>query len=424
MLSGETEEKTATTGRGRSQGRGRRRGKRPAIEDDEEEEERQEWGRGLGAEQGPRQGAGQGQGQGLRLSSGEELFGEEEVKEGDASASDNVEDVFTQAKTQLEEELARVAGHSRFNPHPDEREVRSLRTGYAKLLGEARSQKSELVRPDSSRLVEMMNDANELLGMVHTTVDATLDSRFIAQAADLGAEKISKLAAGTLDFGVSDFCTLVRSALIRSAGLANTMQSMANVEDEALMRDGGDLREQYDWNALGAFAMRRWRGVTGLDMLLGPITVEPRERRQRARSTRERQALEPAVEPLLLDGIEHAHLATSAAAETTNNVITVFQTLAAVAPVPFYRFICHPHSFAKTVENLFYISFLANDNRIKLTPDTADPQEMILHVLDDEDGEADDDAVRPKFQAIYSMTMSRWRDIVAKYRIAKPMIPL
>lgn len=383
MLSGTAEEKRVS----------QRHGKRLVVEESEEE------------------------------ASGAEIFSGEEAQR-EASGSDDEKDVFTQAKTQLEEALRHAVAESRFNPHPDEEQVRSLRHGYAKLLGEARSQKSELVKAESTRLVEMMNDANELLGMVHTTVDATLDSRFIAQAADLGAEKISKMASGALDFGVTDFCMLARSALIRSAV---PMPSATSAEEELMGDETTTCSEQYDWDVLGTLAMRRWRGVTGIDMLLGPITVEPKEKRPRAKTTRERPTVGPAVEPLLLKGKEANDLATGAATETTSNVITVYQTLVQVAPVPFYRFICNPHSFARTVENLFYVSFLANDNRVRLGSDALDSAEMIIHVVGDEDDQGDGDSeevVPPKHQAIYSMTMSRWRNIISKYGIEAPMIPL
>lgn len=72
------------------------------------------------------------------------------------------EDAFTQARTQMEEELQRATGGSRFDPHPDEAKVRELRSGYARLFSEARctfcapphltTPRSKQERPRAARL--------------------------------------------------------------------------------------------------------------------------------------------------------------------------------------------------------------------------------------------------------------------------------
>lgn len=249
--------------------------------------------------------------------------------------------------------------------------------------------------PASDRLVDMLDSANELLASVHTTADAALDSRFVALSADLGAEKISKLAVGTLDFGVGEFCTLVKAALTKAVRPA-----------------AGD--ERHDWSTLGCFATRHWRGVATLDVLLGPIAVEAQERRPRVRAAAERDVA-PVVQPAVL-----AAVPAGGVPETTANVIAVFEALAAVSPVPFYKFVVHPTLFSRTVENLFYVSFLANDNRVRIDRDP-DSAELILAVIDDDD--SDSESARPKHQAIFRMTMPLWRDMVLKYNIQRPMVP-
>ncbi|PJF19278.1 hypothetical protein PSACC_00911 [Paramicrosporidium saccamoebae] len=328
--------------------------------------------------------------------SGEELFSQplqDTIQSGE-------EDIYTQARTQLAEELSRTT--SRFNPHPDEAEVRDVRSGYAKLLGEVRQRKGDLMQPESTRLQDMLLDANRLMNRVRTTADASLDSRFVAMSADIGAEKINKLAAGSMDYSVSDFSTLVKMVLTRPTG--------TNV----VGLDDNDNGESYDWASIGEIAERHWQGVTAPDFFLGPITVEPKEKRPRAKSVREQKTVEAVVQPTVLGA---ADAGSAGGSETAEKVRLVYRALEALpSPVPFYKFIIHPTSFSRTVENLFYLSFLANDNRVRL--ESSDRDGLVIYIIEEDE----EDTAKPKFQRIYPMTMALWREKIAEYAIKRPLL--
>jgi hypothetical protein len=87
-------------------------------------------------------------------------------------------------------------------------------------------------------------------------------------------------------------------------------------------------------------------------------------------------------------------------------------------PVPFYRFIVDPQSFSRTVENLFYVAFLVNDNRVRLAiePKTDGTENhLVMHQI--VDSTIDDEGPRPKNQVIYRMSMSLWQNLVNEYSI-------
>jgi hypothetical protein len=344
---------------------------------------------------------------------------------GDEDQMDVVEDVFTQARTQVEEELTRAIASSRFNPNPNDEEVKQLRSGYAKLLNEVRAKKNDLVQLESTRLKEMLSEANELLTHVHTTADATLDSRFVALSADITAEKVGKLAAESLDFTINDFCSIARAALIRTTG---TTQMVGTAAADPTLGFSGEC---YNWETIGMFAMRHWLGVSAPDFFLGPITVTPREANRKVRAPRTRQGREdaPLIEPAILDersakeggggnGGGGGGGGGGTSEETTSKVIDVYQILERVTPLPMYKLITHPTSYSRTVENLFYLSFLVNDNRVRLE---YEKEELIVHLMNNEE-EEEQYWSRPKHQAIYSMTMSLWRENIAKYKIKTPVL--
>lgn len=325
------------------------------------------------------------------------------------------EDAFTQAKSQVNE-LTRAMASSRFNPNPDAEEVREIRSGYARLMDEVRRNKNELVQPESTRLMEMIANANELLSHVHTTMDATLDSRFVAMTADLGAEKINKLAAGTLDFSIADFCALLKAALSQTAGPSRLL--MESITNDMADADSINISDYHNWNVLGDLVMPHWKGITA-PHFFGPILAsEPPEKRTRTRTVRDATIVEPLVQPTIV-GSDHAGNLPAGATETTQKVIEVFRILSRVAPLPFYKFITDPGSFSRTVENLFYVSFLVNDNRVRLELD-GETDDLILCLMEEKEDEPD--VVVRKNQAIYPMTMALWRSNISKYKIKRPTI--
>lgn len=366
---------------------------------------------------------------------------EESLSDGDGDLFNNHEtttstvntdsdDAFTQAKSQMAQELRRVTGSSRFNPHPDEQEVIQLRQGYSRLLHTIRAERTELLKPDDNKLEILLDDANQLLTRVHTTIDATLDSRFMALSAELEAERINKLSLASLDFSVGDLCSLIKTALTRpTVDLGHlTLQS-----DEAIT--GTQATLTHHWEPLQGLTLKVWRGVTTLDSMAGALVALPstgiEKPPPRTKATRDRtSAQSETIQPTIINEQNYTNLK-DFGAETAENVIRVFQALQELAPIPFYQFIVDPISYSRTVENLFYTSFLVHDNRIRLQLETTtrksnmdhlNDEEWIIHLLNENDNHSAGVALR--HQAILNMSIKRWKEMIKRYKLTKPIFTL
>ena len=66
--------------------------------------------------------------------------------------------------------------------------------------------------------------------------------------------------------------------------------------------------------------------------------------------------------------------------ETTKMIVQIRNALKKVKRMPYFRFVVHPKSFSKTVENMFYVGFLIKEDLVALEIQPQD-QELIIGML-------------------------------------------
>lgn len=110
--------------------------------------------------------------------------------------------------------------------------------------------------------------------------------------------------------------------------------------------------------------------------------------------------------------------------ETSENVMRVYSILEEIGSFPLYHFITDPDSFSRTVENLFYVSFLIRDNRARIfIPEvSAATNELFIeaNLFDEEDIDTSGDIN----QMVLGMTTKIWRRSIEKYEIKTSFLAL
>lgn len=256
----------------------------------------------------------------------------------------------------------------------------------------------------------MVIEANQLIDRVQSTAEATLDSRFLSQAAEIGLEKVQKLPFNLHQFAVSDFLGLVRATMTMS-------------HSQGGASNGG-------WLGVGNLAGYFWRGVSSTDFLNGPINVSAKEkvRRTNARSTMTTTTTTVKEAAGMTKEDFDTHAATTSA--TSKNVIKVAELLSAYPDgVPFHEFITDPTSFSRSVENLFYVSFLVSEGSARLWLEAADDDEtgemtVMIAPLVEEDGEGGEERILPKNQHVFNYSYPLYRKCIKRFRLTEPMIKL
>lgn len=108
--------------------------------------------------------------------------------------------------------------------------------------------------------------------------------------------------------------------------------------------------------------------------------------------------------------------------ETCENVMRVYAVLENIGSIPLYHFITDSNSFPRTVENMFYVSFLVRDNRARIfIPEvSAATNELFIEAIQPEEEESDTTA--DCNQMVLGMTVKIWRRSIDKYDIKKPFL--
>ncbi|CDF87319.1 related to NSE4-Nuclear protein that plays a role in the function of the Smc5p-Rhc18p DNA repair complex [Zygosaccharomyces bailii ISA1307] len=124
--------------------------------------------------------------------------------------------------------------------------------------------------------------------------------------------------------------------------------------------------EQFNWFKLGGLYNNLSKNVLTVDHMLGPFSVQ---KKVRAPAVRREHDVVGAV--TTADRVTQRSLS-SEQVTTPEQVKKLFKILArkkGKEQINMFKFVINPNSFSKTVENLFYVSFLIKEGRIVLEED-------------------------------------------------------
>ncbi|KAJ3196706.1 nuclear protein [Irineochytrium annulatum] len=258
-------------------------------------------------------------------------------------------------------------------------ETREIRREYRNLHAEVEAKKHEWINPSSNALDEAVTKSNSLFMNVRSTQEASLDSKFLIAAADIGVQKAARLKLSGNIIEVEDF---INKAVIRMGGQRGGGRR----------NDDDDGRGRLDWHALGEVASR-----------LGPLAVEPKVRKEKKASTRLVKDKKNLTKPQELkeSDIEKKTNETSKIIKNIKNLIEV------TGRVSLFEFIMNPESFGQSVENLFYVAFLVKDGIVAVEMDDDNPGVPYISPVsaegDEESGEV------KKRQLVVGLTHQDWK---------------
>ncbi|KAF4442420.1 ferric reductase [Fusarium acutatum] len=352
-----------------------------------------------------------------------------------------------------------------YDPDQPLEERRRVQQGFRDLLRDVTENTEEYLQGDSRGLHEAILRADELSKKVRQTTEATIDSRLLVSTTDLSYRKTLRLTQGSLSQGidVDEFVSKCTTYMRHGRGimddnapeLSSTQRQRRRTTrgDEDGEDDIGDEGDMMNWPHLGRFASLPYIRRPALPgFLLGPLSVEKKARKITKRSApfRPNNLTETRPEVLNVEDLAKkendltaicgkilhqlqtlqaniqetvADLIDENMDDEEQNRIMHQHGLRSTGGIDLMRFVVNPKSFGQTIENMFYISFLVRDGRVKIDFDEFDlpALEMIERDVEGEEEEPTRHGAA-KHQAILAMDMEIWQDIIDTFDLKEPMI--
>ncbi|KAF7369785.1 Non-structural maintenance of chromosomes element 4 [Mycena venus] len=294
-----------------------------------------------------------------------------------------------------------------YDPDQDVEVKRAIRRNYRELHKTLDDRQAEYTPKELQSKVER---ADELFADVKNPGEATLDSSFLVKTVNINIQKARALKFGTGAFSVDDFVT-------RLVGFMGGFRP-----NDDVFSDASDVEEentQLDWGRVGRRAMAKSRRVPATGFMAGPLSIKQKQRAPaKLRATLEKNKKDE-TRP---QEIREEDIARSEN-ETTRNVAVVAGVLETVPKINFFKLVVNPNSFAQSVENVFYLSFLIRDAKVafEITED-GEPMVFACEEPSEEDHEAAGGKM-PKQQLIFEFDMVTWRRAIAVFDITESFIP-
>ncbi|KAF7534396.1 hypothetical protein G7054_g6252 [Neopestalotiopsis clavispora] len=352
-----------------------------------------------------------------------------------------------------------------YDPDQSIEERRQVQRGLRSLREDARINRDKYLQPGEDGVRLLIQKANALAGSVKQTAEAAIDSRLLVETVELSYKKTALLTSGDAGQGVDvdSFVTQSLRYMRLGAGIQDDAapeltstqrqrrqpgrRNQQDSDDEDEIGDDGDL---CNWEHLGRFSSLpsiRRSAVSGF--LLGPLSVEKKIRKIAKRSAPFRPGALQEVRPEVVDAnaiqrkedsdltvicrnifnrlndvqIEAQEKAEEAYEQSGNcDAIMDSYGLKGTGGLSYFRCVINPRSFGQTVENIFYVSFLIKDERLRL--DFDDEGHPTLAPLDDEDRAESNSKGNgsQKHQAIFHLDKAQYDAIIEAYDIKESII--
>ncbi|KAJ6704713.1 hypothetical protein OIU79_009596 [Salix purpurea] len=243
------------------------------------------------------------------------------------------------------ERVTRSRGNSGVEETGQQMDRRVLRSMYRTLQDRIKDKRDDLTRTDSDRFNTMIKEVEDLHKFVQKPREQVADAEALLGLANTLVSSVKSQSNEGIT--PADFM----SHLTKEFG--QQTRSLDNDEDAPV-----SIR----WKDLGLLVSPIFRRCTGVSSMVGPMNTELKQRKAAVQRKRTRPNEKAQPEEVDDAGGEKK-------TDTDKNMKIIFDILKEKKSARLENLIMNRRSFAQTVENLFALSFLVKDGRVKIAVD-------------------------------------------------------
>lgn len=295
----------------------------------------------------------------------------------------------------------------------DEAKCRSIRRQYRQLICAVQRRRQDFMNTASDSLSEALQEANALFHEVSRPREAALDAQFLVLVSDLGKEKAQQLSTDLHGFNQVAFGDL----LCVFAG-----RNLTEGTERGGPR-GCDAGAARFWETVRKEAACWTRRAETFHFVYGSFKPEPSARKPRREPQKMLRLEDDRDMPVKLRKLDLSNNqeGTEKEVERILGLLQMYFRKYPDTPVSYFEFVIDPNSFSRTVENIFYVSFIIRDGFARITLDQ-DRLPILEPTNINQMGERSDPSSNGRRQGIISMSLQDWRNIVATFEISEAMI--
>lgn len=174
------------------------------------------------------------------------------------------------------------------------------------------------------------------------------------------------------------------------------------------------LFNSFNWMKLGTLFYATSNRRIAQDFLYGPLGVLKRRQATRSRTIDDTKGM-ASTTAQRIDRLDFAGDQEQTTAQIVKDIYKIFIQKSDNRRVNFFVAFINPHSFAQSVENLFYISFLIKDGRLELTDHEGVP--MLQSTQGTHSDGSNGENIKRNAHHIASFDYEAWSYLIEKYDI-------
>ncbi|KAK7110168.1 hypothetical protein V1264_014091 [Littorina saxatilis] len=299
------------------------------------------------------------------------------------------------------EELIRQ--HERQQPTEEER--RAVRNLHSEIREQLIANREDITGDGLQTVLETIE---QNFARVQTPREAVKDAENIRLLSEMQRQRLQAYDISLVRFLPAEFAENLKKYTVES------LRSQV---------DRGPLSSK-SWSMLGAHCQHYFKKSPALHFMCGTFergevvkkVVVRAERRQKDNEVGKTTELKQ------LESFKDTSKNEATTKEVEEVLATLWRTYEANqrSPICYFEFVVNPFSFGQTVENIFYVSFLARDGYIKL--DLDDDELPVLEPMEKTQEENRGGEGRARNQIVISITPAEWKEVIETFNIQRPLI--